>query len=186
MSHFEFVSVALALMYALLAGRLLAGLSPSLEETRRYSIHAAWIIVLLLVTVMQWWVAWRMNQVVWTPIRFLWALALPAVVFVRAGVLLSDDPPSVLSFRSYFFEHRVPFFALGIASAAQATLTPWVLGITPWFAFAPIHPTAVVLVVISISGLVFRSHVAHAIIVAVAVLLALATFYLVPAVAPSA
>lgn len=185
MSHFEYVSVAIALMYALLAGRLLSGLSPSLDETKRYSVHFLWLITLILVVVMQWWLFWRTSDVVWTPVRFLYALSLPAAVFVRAGVLLGPDPNEVVSFRDHFYEHRVPFFALGVLVSAQAALTPWVFGIVPWLSAAPIHRTTVVLGILSIAGVLLKHPTAQHLIVLLTLLLAVSAFYVLPSVAPA-
>ncbi len=58
MSHFEYVSVALALLYALILGRLLSGLAPALDQSRRYSYHAAWIFALILIALLQRWGYW--------------------------------------------------------------------------------------------------------------------------------
>ena len=185
MSHFEYVSVAIALIFALLVGRLLAGLSPSLESGRRYPVHATWVVVLLLASVMQWWVIWRTNQVTWTPIRFLWALAIPGIVFLRAGVLLTGRPDEVPSFRDHFFAHRLQFFALGVVGGAQAGLSPWVLGVVPWLEFAPVHPNASVLTLLSIAGLIFRDPKAHLLVVLLSLIGVLAAFYVLPAVEPA-
>ena len=161
MSHFEYVSVALALMYALVIGRLLSGLSPSFQVSRRYWIHATWIIVLLLVSVLQWWVFWRALDVTWTPIRFLWALSLPSIVFLRCGALLGDSPSDISSFREHYYKYRVPFFSLGIVAALQGFFSGWVLGIIPWFSFTPIHVSTFFLAALSLSGLVFKNESFH-------------------------
>jgi len=186
LSHFEYISVAIALVFALAVGRLLAGLSPSLESGRRYSLHAAWVVGLLLAAVMQWWVIWRISHVAWTPIRFLWALAIPGIIFVRAGVLLSAHPDEVASFRDHFFAHRIQFFALGVIGGIHAAMSPWVLGIVPWLEFAPVHPNTISLTVLSTLGLIFKDARVHALIVLVSLLGVLSAFYVLPAVEPAA
>ena len=70
MSHFEYVSIAVALIYALVIGRLLTGLGPSIEERRRYPIQIAWIVTLFLVCIFSWWQLWTTREVEWTALRF--------------------------------------------------------------------------------------------------------------------
>ena len=115
MSHFEYVSVAYALLYALAIGRLLGGLSPAMDVGRRYWVHLIWILVLLLATVMAWWVGWRSSEVVWTPLRFLFGLSLPAFIFVRASVLLGNSNDLPDSYYDHFYEIRLGVFSLGVA-----------------------------------------------------------------------
>ena len=180
MSHFEYISVAIALMYALLMGRLLSGLSPSFNKSRRYPIHLAWVVTLILVSILQWWVLWRTNEIAWTPFRFLWVLAMPAVLFIRAGILLGERPGEVVSYQEHFFQYRVQFFSLGIASAILIIFAPWVFGAVPWFTAAPLHPSGAVLGTISIAGLAFKGSRPHAIIVLLSFLLVASSFLVIP------
>ncbi len=183
MSQFEYISIALALIYALVVGRLLTGLTPSLEETRRYSIQVAWIVVFLLACVIQWWGMWRYNaeDVAWTPIGFLVVLSLPSILFVRAGLLLGPNPDSVESFRSHFYERRISFFALGVVEAALAALSPWVVGIAPWFTLnsGGTHQVALVLAVVSVTGLALKNPKAQAAAVFGNFLLAVTGYYFI-------
>ena len=178
MSHFEYVSVAMALLNALVVARLLSGLAPALDHRRRYWVHAAWVFALVLIAALQWWSFWSWRQVAWTPIRFLWGLSLPGLLFVTAAVLLGDDPGSVASFRDHFFRRRVLFFSLSMASGVNIALGPWVLGQWPWFTPRPVHVAAASLMALSLAGLGFRSHTAHATIVALGLLLVGASFLL--------
>jgi hypothetical protein len=176
----------MALIFALVLGRLLKGLTPCLNAGRRYPVQVAWIFVLLLVCVLQWWALWTAKEVAWTPIRFLWVLAIPGLIYVRASVLTGENPEAVDSFRDHFFKQRVRFFSLGLAQAGLASLTLWVLGLEPWLSVAPIHRIASILATLSIAGLVFESTTAHAIIVSLNLMLAAASFFLLPVIAPPA
>ena len=131
---------------------------------------------------MQWWVLWRTSEVAWSPIRFLWALALPAVLYVRAGILLGEHPDKVVSFRDHFFKHRIPFFSLGVAATIMVICSPWVFGVVPWFTAAPVHTSGAFLASLSIAGLVFKGARVHAIIVLLSFLLVASSFVLVPVV----
>ncbi|MEM7358172.1 MAG: hypothetical protein AAF431_03630 [Pseudomonadota bacterium] len=165
MSLFEYVSVAIALIYALAVGRLLAGLAPSLDKNKRYPIHFAWVLALLLVCALQWWQLWRTREVDWNSIRFFWVLVLPSLIYLRATILLGAEPNEVKSYREHYFAHRVPFFVLGVLSALVIFLTPWLLGIIPWLQFDLLHIAASVLLLISLLGLIFKKPAVHALLV---------------------
>ena len=180
MSHFEYISVALALLYALVVGRVLTGLGPSLEHRRRYPIHVAWLVVFLFVSILQWWGMWDYKSVTWTPVRFLLVMSLPAILFLRAGILLGTNPDSVESFRSRFYEQRRTFFAVGLAEAVIIAFSPWVLGQSPWLTLHTAHRFASVLAILSVAGLALESSRAQAAIVIVALLLAGTGYYLLP------
>jgi hypothetical protein len=55
LSPFEYVSVAIALVYAMALGRLVSGISPSLRTDARYLVHLIWIAALILGGTLQWW-----------------------------------------------------------------------------------------------------------------------------------
>jgi hypothetical protein len=38
---------------------------------------------------------------------------MPAVLFIRAGILLGERPGEVVSYQEHFFQYRVQFFSLG-------------------------------------------------------------------------
>src|SRR5262245_8908787 len=183
LSHFEYVSVALALVNALTVGLLLSSLTPVMDHERRYWVHAAWVLSLVLVAALQWWSFWTWRAVVWSPIRFLWALSLPGLLFVQASVLVGETG-SVTSYRDRFFERRVAFFSLGIALAVNIALGPWVLGLARWLSLTPAPPVAASLMALSIAGIGFRTHLAHTIIASLAMLLAIASFLWLPVATP--
>src|SRR5262245_50539931 len=185
LSHFEYVSVALALLNALTVGLLLSSLTPVMDHERRYWVHAAWVLSLVLVAALQWWSFWTWRDVVWSPVRFLWALSLPGLLFVQASVLVGETG-SVTSFRDGFFERRVPFFSLGIALSVNIAFSPWVLGQARWLSPTPAHPVAACLMGLSLAGLGFRTHLAHTIIASLAMLLAIASILWLPVTTPAA
>ena len=176
----------MALLYALIMARLLGGLTPALEQSRRYWVHTAWIFTLVLVAVLQWWTFWGMKDVAWTPIRFIWALSNPAVLFVIAAVLVGEAPSLVASFREHFFAQRVRFFSIQLVGGTGVAMAPWIFGLTPWFTFAPAHPVAASITALAVAGLTFQGHAAHAIIVFLSLLLTGASIFLIPVGPPAA
>jgi hypothetical protein len=185
LSHFEYVSVALALLNALTIGLLLSSLAAVMEHGRRDWVHAAWVFNLVLVAVLQWWSFWTWRHVVWSPIRFLEALSLPGLLFVQASLLVGETA-LVTSFGDRFFERRVRFFSVGLVLAVSVALSPWILGLAPWFSLTPSHPVAASIIALYVAGIGFRTHLAHAIIVSLAILLAVAAFLSLPVTAPAA
>lgn len=154
MSHFEYISVAIALIYALAAGRLLSGLAPSLQQEKRYNLVTLWIFDLLLLCVLQWWLLWNWRVVEWTAPRFLFALSTPALLFLRAAIL-TGDPQVISSYRDYFFSNKNLFFAVNLLAALNLCLAPWVMGLVPWFEFNRVHAYAGFLASIFTAGIVF-------------------------------
>src|SRR4029453_14174153 len=142
---------------------------------------------LVLVAVLQWWSFWTWRHVVWSPIRFLWALSLPGLLFVQASVLVGETG-SVSSFRERFFERRIAFFSLGIALAANIAFGSWDLGLARWLSLTPpppasptpSHPARAPPLALSVAGIGFRTHLAHAIIASLAMALAIASFLWLP------
>jgi hypothetical protein len=160
-SQFEYVSVALALLYSFAIARLLTALPSVTARDRGYAIHAAWVFVVLLATVATWWTVWTLRDVRWTAWRFLWILSVPALIHLRAGILVSDAPAEVESWKEHYYGRRVPFFAVGAVQGVNALLIPWSMGAVPWFSPAPAHVAAITLMVISVVGLATRRPGVH-------------------------
>ncbi len=178
MSHFEYVSVAAALIFALVIGRLVGGIPAAMKQERFYWVQAVWILVMLLVSVFQWWGAWRMRGIDWTPVRFLWLLLMPGILLIRSIILVGVNPDAITSFRQHFFRIRIPFFALGLASGAHLIVAPWISGTIPWLVLAPAHRQAAVVSVVSIIGLAFRHERVQQVLV-VASLISVATGFVI-------
>jgi hypothetical protein len=165
--------VAIALIYALAVGRVLAGITPALAPTRRYSVHAAWLILIMLACVVQWWGLWRTSAVEWTAFRFLWILAMPSLQYVRAAVLLGT-PESVPSYREHFFGVRRTYFAVGLAIPLHSSATPWVLGQAPWLTFIPgFHLGMLAIAGYCVVGLSTTNETVHRAVAGIALLVAL-------------
>ena len=179
MSQFEYVAVAIALVFTLAVGRVLAGATHATAGTRRYLIHSGWLVHILLACVAQWWILWRASSVEWTAFRFLWILALPTLQFFRAAILLGDAE-SVTSYRDHFYRVRRPYFAVVAAVAVHSALTPWILGMVPWFVAAPVHPPTAVIAAIAIIGFSSSNERVHALLLCAALGVVIVGFILPP------
>ena len=127
MSHFEYISVAVSLIYSLILAKLLGALPIALQPDRRYWVHALWIASLLGVTVDSWWRIWSYREVDWNPTAFLSLLAVPSIIYLRAAVLLGDHPSEVLSWRDHYYKKRRPFFLLQLLGMANYALSHWLI-----------------------------------------------------------
>jgi hypothetical protein len=129
---------------------------------------------MLLVVPAQWWAIWGTREVEWSYFRFVWFLALPSLLLVEAGLLV-DQGADTHGFRDLFYERRVRFFStFGLIGIVYA-LSPWILGVRPWFFIGPVHAFASAVLALAAAGLVFRSHQAHVIIAALTLGLAILT-----------
>jgi hypothetical protein len=127
LSHFEYISVAASLVYALILAKLLGAIPAVLKPDRRYWVHSCWLGSLLFVTVGSWWEIWSHREAVWSPGSFLALLFIPSIIYLRASVLLGDEPREVLSWREHYYSSRRPFFLLQLVGAANYVAVPWLI-----------------------------------------------------------
>lgn len=160
-SQFEYVSVALALLYSFAVARLLTALPFVTAARPRYWIHTTWVFVVLFATVATWWTVWSLRDVSWTAWRFLWVLSVPALIHLRAGIVVSENPASIECWRDHYYLKRVAFFSVGAVQALNAFVIPWIMGVVPWFSLAPVHISASMLLAISLVGLATERPVVH-------------------------
>lgn len=173
MSEFEYVSVGIALVYSFTVARLVASLPAVLAPDRRYWVHGLWVLVLLFATVSTWWTLWQLREVEWNPLRFMWALTVPSLIYLRAGVLLSDAPAEVVSWRVHFYERRVPFFGVGVLIACNFIAMPWLMGSSPRSLVPSAYVPMAMLLGISIGGLVSSNSALHGALVVTNLLMVL-------------
>ncbi len=127
MTHFEYISVAASLIYSLILAKLLGSLPAALRPGKRYWVHSLWIASLLGVTLDSWWRFWSYREVDWNPIAFVTLLAVPSIIFLRASILLGDQPSQVTSWRDHYYEVRRPFFLLQLLASANFIASHWLI-----------------------------------------------------------
>lgn len=164
MSEFEYVSVGIALVYSFTVARLVAAIPAVLEPERRYWVHGVWVLVLLLAAIESWWTIWDLRAVEWNPLRFMWSLTVPSLIYLRAGVLLSDRPAEVESWRTCFYESRIQFFGVGVLVTCNFAALPWLMGVPSWFSTPSRSLALLALLIISVLGLVSANRVLHAVL----------------------
>ena len=173
MTHFEFISVAVSIVLALSAARLLAALPHVLAPGRRYWIHALWSLALLFAHMDFWWSIWIYREIdPWTFTGFAVVMLTPALLFLTVSSLVSDSPTTIASWRTHFYaSHRV-FFSLYLATVSSIPLRQLIVlgdASAPYFEVGlPALPVALVLLVgllIPVLGIITTNERAHAFIV---------------------
>ena len=135
MTQFEFISVAVSIVLALSAARLLTAIPHVLAPGRRYWIHALWSVLLLLMHLSFWWAIWIYREIdPWTFRGFVAVMLTPAFLYLTVSTLVSDNPAAIESWRTHFYARHRTFFSLFLAVVLSALLRQFmVLG----DAFAP-------------------------------------------------
>ena len=177
MSQFEYVSVAVSLVYALAFSRLLGSALAAFRSPARYSVHAAWLVAMFLVAAFAWWRFWTVREVDWSGPLFVYALVTPAVVSLLVSALIGDDVEKLGSYRDVFLRNRVLFFALYGFLSLNGFLATWVFGVNPWFKVNPFQLVMIVGLVISAAGIALPSHRAQVAIVTCELVVLVAGFF---------
>ena len=170
MTHFEFISVAVSIVLALSAARLLAALPHVLAPGRRYWIHALWSLALLFAHMDFWWTIWSYREIdPWTFSGFAVVMLTPALLFLTVNSLVSDSPTTITSWRTHFYAgHRV-FFSLYWATVCSIPLRQLALlgDASAYVEGLPSLTVAVMLVgpAIPLLGIFTRNERAHAFLV---------------------
>jgi len=123
-SQFEYISVAVSLVYSLLLAKLVGAIPVAVRSEQRYWIHTLWIVNLALGCMVSWWGLWSFREVVWGPGRFLAVFAFPSIIYLRAIVLLTEEPREVRSWSDHYYKSRRTFFLLGVVGGANQAISP--------------------------------------------------------------
>jgi hypothetical protein len=124
---FEFLSVAISIVLALSAGQLLSSFREVFDPSRRFWVHAIWVLHLLLLHVLTWWSLWAFRDVPWTLPTFGVILLPPVILFVCSSALVPSDTSIVSSWESHFFQVRRWFFAVRSLFIVAAGFRSWFL-----------------------------------------------------------
>ena len=91
MTQFEFISVAVSIVLALSAARLLTAIPHVLAPGRRYWIHALWSVLLLLMHLSFWWAIWIYREIdPWTFRGFVAVMLTPAFLYLTVNLKKSN------------------------------------------------------------------------------------------------
>jgi len=169
MTHFEFISVAVSIVLALSAARLLSALPHVLAPGRRYWIHALWSLTLLFAHMDFWWTIWIYRETdPWTFTGFAVVMLTPALLFLTVSSLVSDSPNTIASWRAHFYARHRVFFSLYLATVLSVPLRQLIVrsdAAAPDVEGLPALLVALVMlagVAIPVIGIITRNERAHA------------------------
>jgi hypothetical protein len=161
---FEFISVMVSIVYALVLGHLLSGVAKLGRERSRLVMSAPlmlWALDIMLSCVLSWWILWAVRGVEWNVARFLATLLLPLLFFFAAALVVPEvDGTDPIDLKKHFLNVRpLMLGALLFAGLVMIADGPAVFRVEPWI--APYRAFQLVGVAILIGGLANRSEKAH-------------------------
>ncbi len=171
MTLFEFLSVAISIVLALSAAQLLTNFREVFDPTRRYWVHAIWVVHLLLIHVLTWWSLWAFRDVHWNLVTFGIILLPPGILFVCSSALVPSYASSVTSWEEHFFEVRRWFFAVRGLFIVAAGFRSWQLLDKPLLE----SPTAVSIpiLLVCLAGSILTNRRIHGVLAVAAMVLVL-------------
>lgn len=118
MTLFEYISIAASLILSFSLARTLTNLAPVFSPDRRYWVHGAWVLGMLVFHATLFWQLWVFQEVeVWTLAKFVLFLMGPILLLVGVSLLVPTDPAP--DYRVYFESIRRPFYSVLIAFQIQ-------------------------------------------------------------------
>ena len=170
MTQFEFISVAVSIVLALSAARLLGAFPHLLAPGRSYWVPALWAVQLLAMHLGFWWAIWTYRDVdPWTFRGFAAVMLTPALLFMAVSTLVSDSPAAIESWRTHFYARHRVFFSLLAATFLSIPLRQFAVVGDPMAPLAtlPALPGALLLLV-PLVGIVATNERIHALLVVIA------------------
>jgi hypothetical protein len=157
---FEYLSVAISIVLSLSAAQLLGNLREVFDPTRRYWVHALWVVQTLWLHVLYWWSMWAYRDIEsWNLFSFAFVLVVPALLFLASSALVPSYATSVPSWEDHFFTVRRWYFAARSLLVVFAGLRSWL------FLDAAPSPLSGLILVACVAGLISSNRWLHAILV---------------------
>ena len=124
---YEHVLVVMSIVIGLAITQLLKGVAQlyrTRAKVRTYWLHWAWIILLVVFSLLVWWTYWSYRTITdWTFLRFTLYLS-PAVAFYLLTAIAFPDPDEgVANLRDFYFANRAGFFGTFALYTALAGIT---------------------------------------------------------------
>lgn len=131
MSQFEYLSIAVSIIFALSIGRLVVALPEVVASERRDWLHLGHFICLLLAQMQFWWRMWVFNAVeVWDFLGFSMLFSVALLYYLATHLLVPRDHAAVSSWRAHFgAAHRWYHGIVGLAWACSVGIANYLMGI---------------------------------------------------------
>lgn len=166
---FEYLAIAYGLLFSVAALRILGGLPYAVEKRRRYWVHLAMTLVLLLAVIGAFWTLWSLRDIRWTFSRFLLVLLIPGILYYLAALAIPENPEHVESWRDHYYTVHGRFFTgfaiWGVVAAVNASVN---LGLPLTHPSRGVHTTALIFGIIGAASSNPRVHAGIVIVAYVA------------------
>lgn len=127
MDAFSYLSVLLSIILGLAIQQVLQGyraLILSRATIRFYAPPLVWSAFILAMVAQHWWASFGLSRrAAWSFADFAACLALSAVIYLSAAIVLPDVPPEEeLDLKAHYYRERVAFFSLSLLTLAGSVL----------------------------------------------------------------
>lgn len=102
MSEFEYLLFIVSLLLGFAIARLIGGIPHAFDASRRYWIHAAWVVAVIANVLLSWWLVFMYREVAWTFFLFALWLVPTAMLLYSAQILVPDGADDIQSWRAHF------------------------------------------------------------------------------------
>ena len=120
MTHFEYLSVAVSIIFALSIGRLVAALPNVVSSGRRDWLHVGHFACLLVVQMQFWWRMWQFKSVTeWDFLGFFLLFAVTLLYYLATHILVPANYAEVDDWQDHFAMNQQWFH--GIVALAWAS-----------------------------------------------------------------
>jgi hypothetical protein len=166
MTLFEYLSVSISIVLSLSAAQLLGNLREVFDPTKRYWVHALWVVEVLWLHVIYWWSLWAYRDAQsWNLISFASILLTAGLLFVCSSALAPTYSRNVSSWEEHFFTVRPWFFAAQSLLRVAVGIRAWLLlDVTP---LQSLYPLSGPLLAACLMGLLSSNRRLHAVLAVV-------------------
>jgi len=111
---YQHVVVVMSIVLGLSVTQLLKGLAQlyrTRSQVRPYWLHTAWIVLLILFSLLLWWLFWNYRSIEeWSFVRFILYLSPMIVFYFLTSIVIPDPSDHVTNYKEYYFSTRVGLF----------------------------------------------------------------------------
>ncbi len=132
MSLFEFLMVLVSLIIGLGIAELLSGVARAIrhrDTVQFYWIHAAFLVIIFLALLQQWWEIWGIRDTpTWTFPGLVMMLSGPICLFLISHLVFPEDLPGT-NLKSFYFEKMRPLLWIAVTAVVlSVSFRPLILG----------------------------------------------------------
>lgn len=158
MTHFEYIAVAVSIILGLGIIQLLSNLDRIFAQPYRYWLHSAWVLMLFVVLVQNWWAFWDLRDIAWNLGYFsLWVIYV--CLLYLTVLALTKTTSAEVSWEEVYFSRTRRFFGLFGLTVTLAVLLTWImLGASLFHPYRYVQYTAIAILAILFASKRKRFH----------------------------